>query len=278
MMVTLRCTVNHLRRRWAVTLGFIAATLCGTGCGTTEGLPLPNEVTAPLGDDYQLVARIAHISDAQIIDEESPARLTFAKGIVPFAWRPYERYSTQLLDGVIRAINRQHELAAPVDFMVHTGDAVDNHQLNELRWFLDVLDGGWIDPRSGPDDRDAGRYGPIELDAHAPFKARGLYRNGVHGDRPSIPWYALVGNHDHYALGVFPVVPGLLGDSHAPLPLANRIGLFLPTFLDPTAGIAYGPITPAHPGLQHQPTLPTLIQPNPDRHYYTRAESAGAYA
>ncbi|MCP4594389.1 MAG: hypothetical protein GY842_26970, partial [bacterium] len=40
----------------------------------------------------------------------------------------------------------------------------------------------------------------------------------------------------------------------------------------------YGPITPAHPGLQHQPTLPTLIQPNPDRHYYTRAESAGAYA
>ena len=266
------------RRFFGLVLSVTVASLAGGGCGTTEGLPLPNESTGPLpGDDYVLVARLAHVSDAHIIDEESPARLPFAKGVVPFAWRPYERYSAQLLDGIIRAINRHHEFENTIDFVVHTGDAVDNHQLNELRWFLDVFDGTMIAPRSGPDDRAPDRRSAPHLDAHAPFQAQGLYRRGVHGDGPSIPWYAVVGNHERFALGVFPVVPNLFGGICAPLPLANRIGLFLPPFLDPLSSVAYAPITPANPGLPLQPALPTAIQPNAVRRYYTRREYVAAH-
>ncbi len=267
------------RRQWLreTALSVTAAALAG-GCRATEGRPVPNESTEPLpADDYVLVARLAHITDTHVIDEESPARLTFAESFVPFAWRACERYSTQLLDGIIRAINRHHEFAAPIDFVVHTGDALDNHQSNELRWFLDVVDGQWIDPRSGPDDRAPDRRGPPSLDAYAPFQAQGLYRQGVHGTGPSIPWYALIGNHDQYALGVFPVVPHLSGGWYAPLPLPNRIGLFLPTFLDPVSSVAYAPVTPAHPGPPQGPTLPTQIQPNPARRYHTRAELVAAY-
>jgi len=243
-----------------------------------EGGALLNESTGPLpAGDYDLVARIAHIGDSHIIDEESPARLTFAKDLVPFAWRPYECYSTQLLDGIIRAINRFHEFDSPIDFAIHTGDAVDNRQFNELRWLLGVFDGDPVDPRSGPDDRASDQRGPKHLDAHAVFQPQGLYRRGVHGTKPSIPWYGLIGNHDRYALGVFPVVPTLFGGMYAPLPLPNRVGLFLPPFLDPVSSIAYAAVTPGQTGQPPQPTLAAQIQPNAERRYYTREELVDAH-
>ena len=50
------------------------------GCGIGNGTTLPNESTEPLPmPDYELVARFAHICDTQIIDEQSPARLAFAR-------------------------------------------------------------------------------------------------------------------------------------------------------------------------------------------------------
>ncbi|MFH0982481.1 MAG: hypothetical protein V2A79_13225 [Planctomycetota bacterium] len=268
------------RRQWLreAAVSVTAASLLGGGCGSvTEGVPLPNEATEPPGDDYVLVARLAHICDAHIIDEESPARLPFAKGFTPAAWRGYERYSAQLLDGIIRAINRYHEQKDPIHFVVHAGDAVDNRQSNELRWFLEVLDGTGVNPSSGPDDRAPDRRGPAHLDAYIPFQARGLYRQDVHGDKPSIPWYALAGNHDTFALGTFPIVPSLFGCLHTPLPLPNRIGLFLPTALDPASGLAYSPISPAHPGLPLAPSFPTQITPNPERRYFTRQEFVAAH-
>ncbi len=269
------------RRQWfrEAARSITAASLLGSGCGATGGIPLPNESTGPPpGDDYELVARLAHISDAHLIDEETPARLPFAKGLVPVSWRAYERYSTQLLDGVIRAINRYHELRGTIGFVVHTGDAADNRQNNELRWFLDTFDGKLINPSSGPDDRAAEQRGPEHLDAHAPFQAQGLYRQGAHGDKPSIPWYALAGNHDTFALGTFPVTRQLLGSSlTAPLPLSERIGLFLPTALDPTSSVAYSPITPAYPGPPVSATLPTRITPNSARRYFTRDEFVAAH-
>jgi 3',5'-cyclic AMP phosphodiesterase CpdA len=263
------------RREWLRQAAWsaIAVGLAGAGCQVSEGRRLPDESTEPLpAEDYVLVARLAHISDSHLIDEESPARLVFAKGFVPFAYRPYERYSTQLLDGIIRAINRFHASGNTIDCVIHTGDVADNQQFNERRWFRQVVDGESLDPRTGPDDRPPDRRGPVELDPHASFQPEGLYRQGVHGDRPSIPWYDLVGNHDRYALGAFPIVPSLFGSLYAPLPLPSRLGLFLPRFLDPTAGIAHSPITPAHPGPPVGLSLPTQIPPNTDRRYYNRAE------
>ncbi len=268
------------RRQWfrETALSLAAASLAGGGCGVSEGRLLPNESTGPLPDDgYRLLARFAHICDAQIIDEESPARLTFAKTLIPSSWRAYERYSPHLLDGIIRAINRHHEFRDPLDFVIHAGDAVDNRQLNELQWFLDVFDGNPIKPTSGPDDRAADRRGPSHLDPHAFFEPQGLYRQGIHGDKPSIPWFALVGNHDVFAQGIFPIVASPLGGTYAPLPLQNRLGLFLPTFLGPTSSLTYSPISPARPGLPQAPAFPTQIIPNPERRYFSQKEFTSAH-
>ena len=77
------------------------------GCEADDGLRLPSRQSAEVNlAGFTLAARIIHISDSHIIDEESPARFAGAQEIVRSAWRPYEAYSTQLLDGALRAANR----------------------------------------------------------------------------------------------------------------------------------------------------------------------------
>jgi len=234
------------------------------------GVPLPNESTEPVdADRFELLARFVHITDAHATDEESPGRLTAVAALSASAWRPHEAYSTQLLDGIIRTINKLHVARHTIDFVVHTGDASDNAQLNEMNWFITALDGGRIDPLTGPDDRDpALRPDPL-LDPHEPFTAQGMYRNGVHGDAPTIEWYNLFGNHNRFALGVFPIVTDLLGGRISPLPLENRVGLFLPVDLDPTGRLAWAPITPANPGPPPELNLPVLVQADPARRFIT---------
>lgn len=252
--------------------------LLGVGaCGAVPGTPLPEESTAPIdATRFQLVTRFAHISDAQVVDEESPARFTAFAGVSLSAWRPYEAYSTQLLDGAIRAINKLHATGLAIDFVVHTGDAIDNSQRNELGWFLTCMNGGRVDPRSGPDDRaPAARPDPL-LDPHHPFDAQGLYRQGMHGALPTIGWYSLVGNHDHFAVGVLPIVTQFNGTRVSPVPLQPRLGLFLPTTLDPTGSVAWGAITPARPGPPNT-SIPTTIQPNAARAYLTNREFVEAH-
>ncbi|MCH8252352.1 MAG: metallophosphoesterase [Planctomycetes bacterium] len=248
------------------------------GCGGLPGVPLANESTIPVDTDrFELVARFVHISDAQIVDEESPGRLTAAAAFATTAWRPHEAYATQLLDGMIRAINKQHVAVHTIDFVVHTGDALDNAQLNELEWFVSVFDGGTIDPSSGGDDRSSDELPDASMDPHHPFEAQGLYRRGVHGDEPTIPWYSVFGNHDRFAAGVFPIVSNLFGSRRAPLPLGNRIGLFLPVNLDPTGSLSWGPITPANPGPPPLINFPTLVSPNAARRFITDRDFVNAH-
>lgn len=261
---------------WGLSLALLS------GCGSAPGTILPNESIEPIDQSrFELLIRFVHISDAQIVDEESPGRLaslTLASNLVgAAAWRPQEAYSTQLLDGMIRTINKLHVIRYPIDFVIHTGDATDNAQQNELGWFITAFDGGTIDPRSGPDDRDPQRLPAPLRDPHHPFEAQGLYRHGVHGAAATIPWYSILGNHDRYAVGVFPIVTDLFGRRVSPIAPAPRLGLFLPARLDPTATIAWAPITPANPGPPGEFNFPQLVQANPDRRFITNREFIEAH-
>lgn len=262
-------------------MGSVVVAVAGAmngGCGAAGGATLPNESTEPVdAGAFELVVRMAHISDAHVTDEESPGRLTAAARLNTSAWRPQEAYSTQILDGFVRTVNKIHATGSPIDFLIHTGDEMDNNQMNELAWFITVLDGGRIDPRSGPDDRAVGRLPDVLLDPHHPFMAQGLYQQGKHGPLASIPWYNVIGNHDHFALGVFPIVTDLFGLRTSPLPLDNRIGLFFPVRLNPTGSIAWAPISPAHPSPPPELNFPVTVQANEARRFVTNQEIIEAH-
>lgn len=245
------------------------------GCRITFKPLLPARQSDPLRDNgFTRIARFAHISDTHVVDEQSPARFTRAHPLTLSVWRPYEACSIHLLDGIIRAINRIHAAGRPIDFVLHTGDAIDNAQANELTWFLTAMQGGAIDPLSGPDDRLEADLPEPDLDPHAAFEAQGLYRRGVHGDLDSIPWYALFGNHDVYAMGLFPILEAPAGGRFAPLPLGNRPGILLPVHFDSVGSLAYGRVTPADPGPPRLLEIPAFVEPNPDRAYLMPAEIA----
>ncbi len=245
--------------------------LIGGGCEPAEVSLLSDRRQIVAQDGLELVARFVHLTDTHIVDEESPARFTGAHSLVSSAWREWESYSTQLLDGTIRAANRIHASGRTIDFLIHTGDACDNVQQNELEWFMTVMEGGLVNPASGPDDRPIESRPEPWLDPHAPFAAQGLYQHSVHGELPSIPWYALLGNHDVYALGVFPISM-LFDERVAVLPLQPRLGVFLPSVLNPTGSFTHGRITPANPGPPELFSWPVPVVPSAERAYFSNEE------
>jgi metallophosphoesterase (TIGR03768 family) len=135
------------------------------------------------------------ISDIHITDKESPAEgLEFgwtapfqAGGLFSQAYSPVCLATTQVLDAAVRTINAVHR-RTPLDFGLMLGDAANSSQSNELRWFIDVMDGKYITPSSG-DHRGAGSIG-----YQKPYQAAGLDR--------SLPWYAVIGNHDQMWMGI----------------------------------------------------------------------------
>jgi metallophosphoesterase (TIGR03767 family) len=102
----------------------------------------------------------AQLTDPQVVDEMSPARVDFADpagGEIKSSWRPQEALGLQAFDSTIRNVNANRTSPvrqgngkrARLAFALTTGDLADNQQLNESRWFKTVLDGGTVDPFSG---------------------------------------------------------------------------------------------------------------------------------
>lgn len=203
-----------------------------------SGCPQPASDPIPPGQGGDHWLRIAHISDTQIVDEESPNRAIRLAALTEYAWRPQDTYGLQTLDATLGVINDHHaakEAAAhPIDFVIATGDLTDGSQHNELRWFIDTMDGQWVVPDSGEPDGEFRDQAP-EDNPKLGFQATGI--------DPSIPWYTVYGNHDSLSVGVFNVDRSATDprDWRAPLlrPVAALVGLHLIdpflNALDPTS-------------------------------------------
>ncbi len=149
-----------------------------------------------------------HLTDFRILDEESPLRSEWVESCEPplstGAFRPQEALSLHAAAAMIAQANRVDRsplTGRPVDFAVHTGNAADNAQYNELRWFLDLMDGKLLEPNSGAaryegvqQESPVGAYPDLLEETQQPFRAEGL----------RYPWYVVVGNRDVLAQGNFP--------------------------------------------------------------------------
>ena len=136
------------------------------------------------------------MTDIHLADKESPAQPIYgdwsaAYGATPTSgsgWSPIIVATTHVLNAAVQTINALHA-RKPFDFGISLGDNINNSQYNELRWFIDVLDGKTITPSSGA------HAGADSIDYQRPYQAAGLDKR--------IPWYQVIGNHDQFWMGSY---------------------------------------------------------------------------
>ena len=252
------------------------------------------------------ILALGQLTDIHIMDAQSPARVEFLDryndpsyplhAYLPFdsSYRAHEMLTAQVSDAMVRAMNQVRRgpvTGLPIAFAVSTGDNVDNTQYNEVRWQIDLLDGGRIRPDSGnltkyegvadrtdwdahywhPDGPPAGTdpdlptsvYGfptvPGLLDAaRRPFQAEGLL----------MPWLSVFGNHDGLVQGNVPSSPLIAGLATGPAKIVD-----LPAGTD-IISLATGLQSGDPAALQTLFSGPVrLVTPDPDRRPLSKAET-----
>lgn len=231
-----------------------------------------------------------HLTDIHLIDAQSPARVEFLDRYsdlemvcdpVPFesAFRPQETLTLHVLEAMnrrIRTIRRGPVSRVPFAFAMCTGDNIDNEQFNELRWFIDVMDGGRrVAANSGgpiyegvqaavfgnqeywhPDpllpDKFKRQYGFPPYPGMLEAAMQSFTASGV-----GMPWFQTFGNHDGLLQGNAPRNPifeaiavGGLKVMGAP-PGLNPCDAFELLRSDPAALLS-GPAFPVTPDLNRR--------------------------
>ena len=150
-----------------------------------------------------VIATLAHVTDAHVLDASSPARVPFLDRLGPpfeSTFRPHETLTAQVLAGATRAVR-----ALRPDAVIQGGDLIDNDQRNELAWALAALRGGIVRPdryfgvqlASDPDpfyyrpDLDAPQHRGLLTRAGHPFASLGA----------GAPVYPVLGDHDILVAG-----------------------------------------------------------------------------
>ena len=212
---------------------------------TSLVLENPEEMLGETPADAKPLATFIHLSDLHVCDAKSPARIEFldryadpdyeTRQQIDYVgtYRPQEFLTLQVVEAMVRAANAIKTgplLGGTVDGVLITGDVIDNGQANELEWYRNLMEGGWVSSASGdqsvveaahgthdsflddhyykPDSTGAQRtvekWGMVPLPglaeaAHSKFTATGLKH----------PWYAIHGNHDAMLQGMVPPTEAL---------------------------------------------------------------------
>ena len=238
---------------------------------TGKGLPfqkrldlMPSSYSGASVKNKSHLLRFFTMSDIHITDFQSPAQTIYfglqGEPGMSSAYSPVILYTTQVLDAAVQTVNALNKKKA-FDFGLLLGDAVNNAQYNELRWYIDVLDGKTINPNSD-------LYSTATNDYLAPYKAAGLDK--------SIPWYQARGNHDHFWSGVFApndyLKQTLVGQS-----VLNIDKQLTSDAILNTRGFYMGVVDGSTPlgeivksGPEGNFSTPPLVNANPDRRWISR--------
>lgn len=139
------------------------------------------------------IAYFVAASDYQLTDDESPMRFAGVDtpGLLSSGLRPQEAYLPRIASAMNRTLAALMRPERPFQFGVFAGDCADTGQLNELRWFIELMDGArGVHTDSGADDDPV--PGP-DNDPKDPFDATPF----------PAPWYYVPGNHDLMVVGIF---------------------------------------------------------------------------
>ena len=252
----------------------------GTNYARESDRPQPYEKRTELAPGYANASNAARLlsffslSDVHITDKESPAQPLnpgwsalfgpSSAGLFVASYSPIILSTTQVLDAAVQTMNALHK-KTPFDFGISLGDNINNTQYNELRWFIDVLDGQIITPSSGS------HSGADTIDYQKPFKAAGLDK--------AIPWYQAIGNHDQCWSGVA-YENEKTQQAHVGSTILNiKFDLADPEFVNKTGaymGVVdgstpYGNVIGAGPQ-ENFPTPPTVVA-DANRHSLATSES-----
>ncbi len=271
--------------RTGSTLASTWADPAGTGTlrpGAGEGLVARTEL-GPARPAERVIATLAHLTDAHVLDASSPARVPFLDRLGdPFesTFRPQEALTAQVLAGACRAVRSFRP-----DAVIQGGDLIDNDQRNELSWAMRVLRGGVVrtaryhgvqlagdpDPFYYRPDLDAPRHPGLLQQAGRLFVSP-----GVRG-----PVYPVLGDHDILVAGE--LVPT---ETTRTLAVGDQAlwelptGISLPPGTELTAGGS--PDGPPLPGLVDQFLAQALagpkvrVPPDPARRQMDPPEVLGA--